>query len=72
MPNDAKCGLIVGVGLVLAVAILLFRPDHPAPGAAAPAGQPVASGLPSPADLPTGAASDRAGTAPSTAPKRGR
>jgi hypothetical protein len=27
MPNDAKLGLVVGVGLVLAVAILFVRKD---------------------------------------------
>src|SRR5438309_782901 len=41
MPNDAKLGLVVGVGLVIAVAVLFFRkeapPDAPA-GEAAPAG----------------------------------
>ena len=31
MPTDAKCGLLVGVGLVLAVAVLFFQKD-PAPG----------------------------------------
>jgi hypothetical protein len=27
MPNDAKLGLIVGVGIVLAVAVVFFRKD---------------------------------------------
>jgi nucleoid-associated protein YgaU len=27
MPNDAKLGLVVGVGVVIAVAIVFFRPD---------------------------------------------
>ena len=35
MPTDAKCGLVVGVGVVLAAGILYFRPDPPP--AAAPA-----------------------------------
>ena len=32
MPTDAKCGLLVGVGLVIAAAILFFQkePDNPA------------------------------------------
>jgi hypothetical protein len=30
MPTDAKCGLLVGVGVVLAVAVLFFQTD-PAP-----------------------------------------
>ena len=29
MPTDAKCGLLVGVGLVLAVAVLFFQKDPP-------------------------------------------
>lgn len=29
MPNDAKLGLVVGVGLVIAVAVLCFRKDMP-------------------------------------------
>ena len=32
MPTDAKCGLLVGVGLVLAVAVLFFQKE-PMPGA---------------------------------------
>ena len=27
MPTDAKCGLLVGVGLVLTVAVLFFQKD---------------------------------------------
>src|SRR5260370_34322505 len=35
MPNDAKLGLIVGVGVVLAVAVIFFRKDgDPAPSVA--------------------------------------
>jgi nucleoid-associated protein YgaU len=30
MPNDAKLGLVVGVGVVIAVAIAFFRKDAPA------------------------------------------
>lgn len=29
MPTDAKCGLLVGVGLVLAAAVLFFQKDPP-------------------------------------------
>ncbi len=48
MPNDAKCGLVVGVGLVIAVAIVFFQRDSsPRPSAAidppAHAVQPAAS-----------------------------
>lgn len=41
MPNDAKLGLVVGVGLVITVAVLFFRKDLPtgtAAGDPAPAG----------------------------------
>ncbi len=30
MPNDAKLGLVVGVGLVIAIAVVFFRRDFPA------------------------------------------
>jgi hypothetical protein len=30
MPTDAKCGLLVGVGLVVAVAVLFFQKESPA------------------------------------------
>jgi hypothetical protein len=40
MPTDAKCGLLVGVGLVLAAAVLFFQKD-PSPADPPPAvGQP--------------------------------
>jgi nucleoid-associated protein YgaU len=29
MPNDAKLGMIVGVGLVIAIAVVFFRKDGP-------------------------------------------
>lgn len=35
MPNDAKFGLVVGVGLVIAVAIVFFRKEAPSPPAEA-------------------------------------
>lgn len=34
MPNDAKFGLVVGVGLVIAVAVVFFRKDLPGQKAA--------------------------------------
>jgi hypothetical protein len=39
MPNDAKCGLLVGVGVVVAVAVLFFQKDPPpnTPSATPPA-----------------------------------
>jgi hypothetical protein len=52
MPNDAKLGLVIGVGLVIAVAVLFFRRDliatHPAgerppPGIVNPPAAPPAS-----------------------------
>lgn len=58
MPNDAKLGLVVGVGLVVAVAVCFFNKDpggSPPPGdmsvaALGPSGQPaggsLADGLP--------------------------
>ena len=46
MPNDAKLGLVVGVGLVIAVAVVFFRKESPA---ADPAGaQPAPAVTPSP------------------------
>jgi hypothetical protein len=42
MPNDAKLGLVIGVSLVIAVALMLFRKDAPA----APVGaEPPPSGI---------------------------
>jgi hypothetical protein len=37
MPTDAKCGLLVGVGLVVAAAILFFQKDPEATTLAIPA-----------------------------------
>lgn len=38
MPADAKCGLLVGVGVVLAVAVFYFQkePSHGAPPGGSP------------------------------------
>jgi nucleoid-associated protein YgaU len=35
MPNDAKLGLVVGVGLVIAVGVIFYRKDAPTGEAAA-------------------------------------
>jgi len=44
MPNDAKLGLVVGVGLVIAVAVVFFRKEAPEP----PAGEPAAAAIAKP------------------------
>jgi nucleoid-associated protein YgaU len=70
MPNDAKLGLVVGVGLVIAVAVVFFRKE-------APAGHPAAVGPSTPAmtpALPPGRAdlartAARALTAPAAEPR---
>lgn len=31
MPSDVKCGLLVGIAVVLAVALLFFRREEPRP-----------------------------------------
>jgi nucleoid-associated protein YgaU len=50
MPNDARLGLVVGVGLVIMIAVLFYRKDLPAQPPAAtsalPSGTNVAAGLP--------------------------
>lgn len=45
LPTDAKCGLLVGVGLVLGAAILFFQKDPapPPPGASPAALKPPAT-----------------------------
>ena len=50
MPNDAKQGMIVGVGLVIAIAVALFHRDAIS-GQAAPVG-PSATAVNSPASPP--------------------
>jgi hypothetical protein len=42
MPNDAKLGLVVGVGLVIAVAVMFFRREAPA---SPPAAEPAPAGI---------------------------
>ena len=54
MPNDAKLGLVVGVGLVIAIGVLFFRKD---PGSA-------------PGTSPAGAAVQAAGATPGRGPYR--
>jgi nucleoid-associated protein YgaU len=49
MPNDAKLGLVVGVGLVIAVAVVFFRKDLPAPDPAAAKPAPAVTPSPPPA-----------------------
>jgi nucleoid-associated protein YgaU len=56
MPNDAKLGLVFGVGLVIAVAVVFFRRDlvtaqpndNPAGAVSSPAGPPDAAPTPPP------------------------
>jgi len=42
MPNDAKLGLVVGVGLVITVAVLFFRKDMTV---GSPNGEPAPAGI---------------------------
>src|SRR3954454_24806691 len=51
MPNDAKLGLVVGVGLVIAVAVVFFRKEAPVTGAAPGAVQPSPANTPAPVGL---------------------
>ena len=53
MPTDAKCGLLVGVGVVLAVAVLFFQKEPPAAPPQAPV--PVAAHSPAAAVKPPAA-----------------
>jgi hypothetical protein len=46
MPNDAKLGLAVGVGLVIAIAVVFFRKELPAPVATEPSATIVTSEQP--------------------------
>jgi len=56
MPNDAKLGLIVGVGLVIGVAMVYFRKDLGPPEMPAEAASvsPVSSTRSTPANPPRG------------------
>ncbi len=51
MTNDAKLGLVVGIGLVILIAIVFFRKDPAAPTAAASPPNRVAA-MPSPPAVP--------------------
>jgi nucleoid-associated protein YgaU len=65
MPNDAKLGLVVGVGLVIAVAVLFFRKDTPY---GTPNGDPAPAGIVRPFPLPSpSSASSRSAPARPTA-----
>lgn len=66
MPNDAKLGLVVGVGLVIGVAVVFFRKDLAPPPADAPAANAVS---PAPAAAP---AVPRGQTRPTRARAMGR
>ncbi len=52
MPNDAKLGLVVGMGLVIAVAVIFFRKELPGQaslnGPTATMSRPVALPTPNP------------------------
>jgi len=71
MPADAKCGLLVGVGVVLAVAVFYFQKD-PAAGRSS-VGQPVppAAVVKPPAPAPTSDRTKLPAKASSTTAGRG-
>jgi hypothetical protein len=50
MPNDAKLGLMVGVGLVIGVAMVYFRKDLPPPPSEAAYAAPVSATRSTPAN----------------------
>jgi nucleoid-associated protein YgaU len=58
MPNDAKLGLVVGVGLVIAVGVIFYRKD-------APTGSPASIDKPIPVQ-PVAAPSNKDGTVAKT------
>jgi nucleoid-associated protein YgaU len=60
MPNDAKLGLVVGVALVIAVAVIFFRKDTPA-NPAATNGQPAPAATPAPPPAPRAALAQTTG-----------
>ena len=45
MPNDAKLGLILGIGLVVMIGMVFFRANPPADGANSPPTTSFNSGL---------------------------
>ena len=70
MPTDAKCGLLVGVGLVLAVAVLYFQKDPPGEPAVAPAAVKARTPSPAAALKPPEAVPDRPTESSPLAPGR--
>jgi hypothetical protein len=60
MPNDAKLGMVIGIGLVLLIAVIFFR-QEPAE-ASAGSSTPAAAG--SPGMLPPSVSHERNGQAP--------
>lgn len=48
MPNDAKLGLVVGVGLTIAVAVVFFSKDPNSPPSEPQGRAPVSAQVPSP------------------------
>ena len=69
MPTDAKCGLLVGVGVVLTVAALFFQrdpPSEPTPPAAVRTQAPS----PAPALEPPRTVADRPAESSPLAPAR--
>jgi nucleoid-associated protein YgaU len=48
MPNDARLGLVVGVAVVIAIAVLFYRKEVPAQPPEAPAATSALPALPSP------------------------
>ena len=56
MPNDAKLGLVIGVALVIAVAVLFYRKEPQAPpGTAQVQSSEDAAAVVRPAEAPPGA-----------------
>ena len=72
MPNDAKCGLLVGVGLVLAVAVLFFQKEPGGPETASTAPQALTPVVPASAGPQGGAAPPPAAVPPIPRPRTGR
>jgi hypothetical protein len=53
MPNDAKLGLVLGIGLVVVIGMVFFRNEPPANGANPPPTTSVSAGQdPSPLESP--------------------
>ena len=53
MPNDAKLGLVLGIGFVVMIGMIYFRADALGKGYSAPPPASATSDIPSPtADIP--------------------